>query len=556
MERLVWRLSALALVAGSLALSGRGALADDEDFEDFSAGLVGKYVAGQHDVRRVDEDVAFVWGNAVPDHRLPPGDFTAEWTGRLLVRNDTTYRFHAFVQGTVTVSLGGREVLKGVSPEPAWINGDPVDFDFGFHRLQVDFQRTAPEARIHLYWSSERFPLEPVPAHLLFHLGEDESVRLAEAGRVLFDAHRCNRCHQTEGEVLSPAAPSLSQVTTGLNPDWLVAKLRGSHPEAAHARMPDFGLSEAEASDIAEYLWHIAQDVSLETPPEPKAKRKEQLPAGETLIRSTGCLACHVLGELGQSGPFGGGDLSQIGGKRSIDWLYTQLLDPTRVNADHRMPVFTLTPTQRSIIATTLSKQGREADPQFGRSQNVKPGSDAVRRGKQLVQTLRCGACHKTPLAEPDVSQLPKLTGPIEDWKSSCLGEAAAPETGRPVYRNIDRDAVIAYLATRQGSLSPPSGFEHGQLVLHRRNCLSCHERGLATGIVPTAGKVARTDPEFSGQSQALIPPSLTAVGDKLFETALAESVVAGPSPRRRPWLQIQMPKFAHSVEEKAALTQ
>jgi len=555
MERLVWRLSVFALVVGMLALAGGKVVADDEDFEDFSPGLVGTYASAQHSVRRVDEDIAFVWGADVPDQRLRPGDFTANWNGRLLVKNDTTYRFHAFVQGDVKVTLGGRDVLSGSLQEPGWINGEPVEFEFGFHPLVVDFKRTAPEARIHLYWSSERFPLEPVPAHLLFYLGEDESVQLADKGRVLFDAHRCNRCHVAEGEVPSPAAPALTQVTAGLNPDWLVAKLQGNHPEAAHSRMPDFGLSEAQASDIAEYLRSIAQDVPLVDPPKPKAKGKEKLPSGETLIRSSGCLACHVLGDLGQSGPFGGGDLTRIGARRSADWIYTQLLQPTRVNTSHRMPEFKLTPTQRSIIATTLSKQGRDGDVPFGRNAAGGDKSDAVRRGRELVDALRCSACHKTPLAEPDLSRLPKLTGPVDDVTKSCLGEQADRKTGRPVYRNIDRDAIQAYLATRQGPLSTPSEFEHGELVLSRRNCLSCHERGLATGIVPTAGKVARTDPEFFGQSQALIPPSLTAVGDKLYERALAESVVAGPSPRRRPWLQIQMPKFAHTSGEVAALT-
>jgi hypothetical protein len=67
------------------------------------------------------------------------------------------------------------------------------------------------------------------------------------------------------------------------------------------------------------------------------------------------------------------------------------------------------------------------------------------------------------------------------------------------------------------------------------------------------AGHVATHDARLTGQSQALIPPNLTAVGDKLLDEALA-AAVGGEQKPRMPWLHVRMPRFRHTEEEKQAL--
>ncbi len=54
--------------------------------------------------------------------------------------------------------------------------------------------------------------------------------------------------------------------------------------------------------------------------------------------------------------------------------------------------------------------------------------------------------------------------------------------------------------------------------------------------------------------AETLIPPNLTAVGDKLKDEALAEAVNGGMKKRRLPWLAVRMPRFQHSDLERSAL--
>ncbi len=51
-----------------------------------------------------------------------------------------------------------------------------------------------------------------------------------------------------------------------------------------------------------------------------------------------------------------------------------------------------------------------------------------------------------------------------------------------------------------------------------------------------------------------MVPPNLTAVGDKLKDQALAEAVEGGGKKRRLPWLAVHMPRFEHTDDERAAL--
>ena len=56
------------------------------------------------------------------------------------------------------------------------------------------------------------------------------------------------------------------------------------------------------------------------------------------------------------------------------------------------------------------------------------------------------------------------------------------------------------------------------------------------------------------GRSQALVPPSLTAVGYKLNDDYLRIAVAGKHQTRRLPWLDVRMPEFKHTKQETADL--
>lgn len=565
-----WRVATAAILFLGL---GGGTPADDV-FEGLHPGLIATYGDAAGSQSRVETSLAADWGAGAPLPGLDPRNFQVEWSGVLFVKNDTTFHFHVHGQGRVTVRVGADVVLEGESLQPGWTTGPPVPLEFGFLPLTVTFEKTSDRAALKLYWSSEEFPLEPLPHHLLFHEEDDSAIALVERGRVLFDAHRCNRCHVDPDGSLSDEAPPFIAIAADLNPEWLVAKLRHQHPEAPHSLMPAFGFSDEQARAVGAWLWHINQPPRIVPLRPVEADKKNPPPDGMTLIRSVGCLACHKLGEFGASGPYGGGDLSHIGGKRTGDWLYTWLAQPDRINPERRMPVIKLTPTERTQIATALAALGRTPEMSYERPK-YEDNTVIVQQGRELMKQARCFNCHKTPAVEIDVRGLPLLDHPVEDWSRSCLADAPDVSRGRPHYPQADRDALKAYveLLVRRRAQRPPvpaeqtappanstpgdaslSQFEHGRLLLERRNCLACHERNGAEGIVPTAGRLAAEDPRLRGLSEALIPPNLTALGDKLLDAPLLEAVGGDQKSVRLPWLHVRMPKFNHTVEERAAL--
>src|SRR4051812_35694081 len=99
-------------------------LAQDED-ADSLPGLLARYQVGERSIERIDADVAVDLNRESPDPRLPSGRWSGLWTGQILIREDVAFQFHAFIEGQVSVKVGGRTVLAGQSQSAAWISGQP-----------------------------------------------------------------------------------------------------------------------------------------------------------------------------------------------------------------------------------------------------------------------------------------------------------------------------------------------------------------------------------------------------------------------------------------------
>ena len=519
---------------------------------DLIPGLLGTYTAGDVSVERIDVTLAHDWATAAPDERLPLKPFMVNWQSQLLLRQESAFQFHAYVQGAIDVEIDGESVLSGESEQPGWISGEPIELSFGLLELEVTFRKTQPSAQVQLFWSSDTFPLEPIPPHLLFRDEGRPDLALREQGRQAYAAHRCNRCHSREHEPVSPLAPSLEYVAASVDHDWLIDKLLHRDPSAAHSRMPSFEFTKQDAVAIAEYLKSVSQPVEIPPVPEVKAGKKGP-PDGDRLIRAVGCLACHTVGDIGQDRPLTGGDLTHIGDKRSVDWLAHWLSDPAKLNQDHRMPVIKLSTSERVAIAQTLASWTTDdtgGEPPTSDQPDVE---QLLKRGRELVTAARCAACHRIPNQQADLASVPKLEGTEIDWDQSCLTNSPRGSL-RPVYKQANVEALRAYVESRPIRLSPLNQWARGRQVLEQRNCLSCHERDLGTGIVPIAGQLEKSDERFRGQSQSLIPPSLTAVGDKLHDEALATAVRGEQKSPRLPWLDARMPRFRHAKEDQQAL--
>jgi len=553
-------------------------------FEDeFGRGLIGEYTGGEAATfSRVDGALSFVWGAGTPDARLRQGPFSVRWSGYLMSQAPGEYRLYAYAQGRVAIELNGETLLDAEAKQPGWLKAKPVSLPFDFHDLEVTFAKTQDQARFALYWSGPQFQLEPVTQRL-FHDIDAHLDQSFVRGRLVTRALRCAACHEIPGQLPPSPAPALDRLGGALSRrwlvDWLTAKPAATDDDDANAdkremprRMPHFTLSKSQAEAVAAYLLSSASPLpgreerpsKTKQPAEKDKKGKKEKPRteaerradGERLLLSTGCLACHRVGQFGASGLFGGGDLSRIAEKRPAVYFSRWLAEPRRLNVDHRMPVFQLAATEREDLALFLAALGDKPEPE----QFTPPAADEERieQGRKLVQAFRCNACHRMAGELKAIQPAPLPEGALRlddasNWAASCL-DAPDQRQHRPGYSldNADRAAVKQYLT--ELSLTKPSkeAQADGAYVLAEQNCLACHQRGASKGIAPKLTDVAAQHPDLAELVPAMTPPPLVSVGDKLHDAALADAIRR--KELHRPWLHVRMPKFPLEEEELTAL--
>lgn len=532
---------------------------DDDEQKVQYPGIWGTYSAAGKSISRRDADVAFVWGEQSPVQQLPAGPFEVQWQGKLLIRPPGKYRFHARVQGQLEVTFNGQKVLEASTKDaksPQWVSGPEAELEYGQHPLSVSFRSTGPQSSIKLYWSCDGFAFEPIPTGAYFLNEAHPEYELESRGRELFAAHRCNRCHHRENDPPSPAGPDLTHVASGLQGDWIERWLAGDRQGASHSWMPEFGFSKDESNAIAAFLRHQSDDVQFTARESVDAKPVASVAEGKKLFFSMGCLACHSYGKVGTDGHFGGGDLANIGAKRTPEWLWVWLADPKRLNADHHMPIFdwkdkTL---ERKQLVAFLSESRSDAKPPTGESKPTDSTPDQIKRGQTLVEAARCASCHRlNGLSDVKRPALPVLDQPDYSAANTCLQAKPNREKWRPAFPKADVGAIRAFLKARAGTLVAENPVERGQRLLTWNNCLQCHPRDSGGGLGQHTKAVTEALPELEGQAPTLVPPRLNAVGDKLLDEALRKAV-AGELPSRMTWLKVKMPRFRHSDEDRAAL--
>lgn len=508
------------------------------------------------------------------DARLQAGG-EAEYSGSLLVRSGGQHRFHVQVSGSVEIFIDDHSVLKATG-EQSFFSGDPVELTGGEHAIRLVW-RTPSDASVtgllQVFWSSPDFTLEPLPADVLSHIPNPaEAVVAAHAasGRFLTDSLRCGACHNGWSEGALPPAPNLTDSIRWLSDSQITARLTVGGTNQA---MPHFDFSAAEAADVAAFLRSAADSEEttgqpFELPAAPKFK-PEDAAAGEKLLLTLGCIACHeVDSEIATvGGVFGGPDLRLGGPIREAGWLMQWLKDPQPLNRAHRMPVFALSDDERrQLTAALLERRTNTNNTKTEAKPATAISSDAsAARGRMLVQSAGCAACHQIPGV---TAWQPRAFAAwsVADAANSCVQRkqrttVKTATTGdgsrQPRYDLQDDDAakVRAWLSTVTHALPAPTGRIAGQLLLERKACVACHDRDGAAGLSEIAGRLEGRREDLRGQAQALIPPALTAVGDRLRDEVLS-GAVGGGQERRLPWLLVRMPGFAHSESEREALVQ
>lgn len=548
--------------------------AENDDEPAQFPGIWARYQAGGKQVERREARIQLSNTTSAPDQRLPPGPFQSEWNGRLLVRSPGSYRLHAHFQGRLSLQLAGKTILEVTSSEPDWKSSDEFELPYGEHRIVVQLKSSSTASRLNLYWSSDSFPLEPIPAGAYFLEKPHPEYDLELKGKRLFSAHRCNRCHTRLNDSPSAAAPDLSHTQAGWTKAGLVDWLLNPKVYPSHSRMPQYDFTAAEASSISTFLLSVSRPVEVSSKSVlsdlSEAKRQEAVVAGNALFHSMGCLACHqfqeeiaAVKEGDRNLPFEtdafGGNLAYLGDKRSAEWISQWLLDPSKLNSNHQMPQFTfqvdnkLNEVQQlaAFLSTSQSTGKRAFKPE---TDGDRSPPEIVDRGRALVEKARCAACHVIPGIKANVNDLPTLEKLPLEFSQSCLSRSTNKSTTTPNFPDADVEALKTYLKSRSEPLSVEGEDERGQRLILSKGCLQCHPRDGTPGLSKHIHLVAETIPALTGVGPALMPPSLTAVGDKLLPEVLLKAVSGDIQQRRLSWMRVRMPRFAHTEEERKAL--
>ena len=201
---------------------------------------------------------------------------------------------------------------------------------------------------------------QELPVEFTKDLREQGSPLLA--GRKIFEQHDCAACHRVAG-VGGKVGPDLTREGEMVRPGWMFEFLKKPVRIRwwADARMPNYNLTDQEATTLTEYFMALSnQPAPYEyTPPDKKVFPLAGL--GAKYFADLKCQSCHPL--AGKQG-VGGADTKKLGpdlgmapARLKKDWIFRFLKDPQGFSPGTQMPSFGKPDDQYAAIVDFLMKQ-------------------------------------------------------------------------------------------------------------------------------------------------------------------------------------------------------
>ncbi|MHB1342931.1 MAG: c-type cytochrome [Thermoleophilia bacterium] len=185
------------------------------------------------------------------------------------------------------------------------------------------------------------------------------------AGKRVWEKKNCNECHTILGFGVY-YAPDLTKVHKRIGTDGI--KQVVLQPEVVFKdsirKMPNLGVTEQEATDVAAFLEWTSNIDNHDWPPQDSEDRmsaaERRAIGGAGLSRGAAafqqnCIGCHSIGGAGGSiGPA----LDTVGAKYDAATIAAMIADPKSVNPDAKMPPQSnVSDDDRQAIGEFLAKQ-------------------------------------------------------------------------------------------------------------------------------------------------------------------------------------------------------
>jgi len=228
------------------------------------------------------------------------------------------------------------------------------------------------------------------------------------------------------------------------------------------------------------------------------------LAEGQRLFEQVGCTGCHLVKGY-ENIPKIAPSLLKISAKVDPSWMVRWIENPHKFRPRTRMPNFDLKEPDAVAIAAYIWSQSKEQGDQWTKEHPLPAGfgngdTNAVNKGKKLVETIGCKGCHgfadgefTTPLGKskdlvPNLKDIAAKTGPqwIYHWIKNPRG--FSPNTRMPSLRLSDDEAgaIAAYLMTLgaksdqiagiEEKLADAANIKRGESLVRRWGCFGCHD--------------------------------------------------------------------------------
>jgi len=504
---------------------------------------------------------------------LPPGPFTATFTGQLHLELRSRLTFTYRGAGRFKLTIGGATLLDVEGEGANVVEGasERVRLNGGAHAIEAVY--TAPasgDAHFRLFWQSSDFPIdEPIPPTVLTYDASDVALRAAarwRRGRALIAEHRCFRCH-APGAIdfaagmpeLAHDAPVLVGAGSRLKAGWMRAWVLDPKAHRATAQMPRLlhGAEAArDASDIAAYLAEQRTPEAGAAPP-PVADDGATIERGGALYAALGCVGCHAIdgADVNATDP-PRIDLGHVARKFHPPALRAFLLQPSKWYASVGMANFKLSFDEADALVAFLLDRAAPVE-----SAGASAVGDAA-RGAERFGAIGCANCHGMAVTNT-------FTAPGFDavrrsgWTGGCLATDAEARGAAPdlALTDADREALIALANTDFASLGRRSMAEYADRQVAALRCVACHRHdGRTDHWTILAGEVERYENaalvgaaahgegaeggEGEGGALDQTRPQLTRVGERLRTPWMAQFIEGEVDAPIRPWLTARMPAF------------
>jgi mono/diheme cytochrome c family protein len=235
-------------------------------------------------------------------------------------------------------------------------------------------------------------------------------------GRRILTRYGCVHCHAITlpggtKVVATDHPPSLAHIADKTTREWIYTWLKDPQAYAASTTMPNYKLSDVDASDISAYLVSTSTPQAGDTAAAGAKPATQTDPAaGPSLYGESFCSSCHAVQNA--AGNLVGGDvgpeLTRIGNKVKPEWLQAWLQNPRIYDATTPMPHYRFTSQQITILAGYL--QGK-LDSDYGANVHLDAANaNQIAHGRKRIVELGCAACHEINGVQKPENFAPELS--------------------------------------------------------------------------------------------------------------------------------------------------